>query len=141
MQNCIRNRENGISMCGQNNNGPRKKNKKLFMVVDVILTIEMAKILPVFSLLSLDDKEVLMRHVVVVNMLLTQGFYSYLQHSDVIAFPNGFIPVKLDQKFGRNNQLKQEAHTRSVECLRRVALEPEHFVLLKAIIYCHPGKL
>lgn len=42
-----------------------------------------------------------MRHVVVVNMVLTQSFYSYLQHLDVICYPNGFVPVKMDELFGR----------------------------------------
>ena len=141
---CQQNRENGIFMCdkqSEEHKEERKKNKKFFMMVDVVLTIEMAKILPFFNFLSLDDREVLIKHVVVVNMLLTQGFYSYLQHLDVIIYPNGLIPIKLDQELGRDNQLKQETHRRTVECLHRVALEPEHFVLLKAIIYCHPGKV
>ncbi|KAE9550712.1 hypothetical protein FO519_006078 [Halicephalobus sp. NKZ332] len=139
VQNCQRNREKGICIKSCGNNGEKQKCKKLFMAVDVILTIEMAKILPIFNYLSLNDREVLMRHVVIVNMLLTQGFYSYQQHLDVIIFPNGIIPIKVDQELGRGNQLKYETHRRTVECLSRVALEPEHFVLLKAIIYCHPA--
>lgn len=80
-----------------------------------------------------------MKHVVVVNMLLTQSFYSYQMHSDVIILPHGIIPTKLDQQLGRNNPIKAETHSRTVECIKRVALNPEQFVLLKAIIYCHPS--
>lgn len=73
-------------------------------------------------------------------MMLTQSFYSYLNHIDVIAYPNGFIPVKVDQGLGRLDQLKYDTHTRAVECIRRISLQPEHFVLLKALIYCQPCK-
>uniref|UniRef100_A0AC34QTB6 Uncharacterized protein n=1 Tax=Panagrolaimus sp. JU765 TaxID=591449 RepID=A0AC34QTB6_9BILA len=116
-----------------------EKKKKLFVAVDLILTVEMAKVLPAFNCLSINDKEVLMKHVVVVNMLLTQSFYSYQMHSDVIILPHGIIPTKLDQQLGRNNPIKWETHCRTVECVKRVALNPEQFVLLKAIIYCHPA--
>jgi hypothetical protein len=78
-----------------------KRTGKFFVACDLILTIEVAKILPAFNFLTLDDQEALMRHVVVVNMVLTQSFYSYLQHLDVIIYPNGVVPVKMDEIFGR----------------------------------------
>uniref|UniRef100_A0AC34F5B2 Uncharacterized protein n=2 Tax=Panagrolaimus sp. ES5 TaxID=591445 RepID=A0AC34F5B2_9BILA len=117
-----------------------KRTGKYFVACDLILTIEVAKILPAFNFLTLDDQEALMRHVVVVNMVLTQSFYSYLQHLDVIIYPNGVVPVKMDEIFGRAPmQVKIETHTRSVQTLSRTSITPEQFVLLKAIIYCHPA--
>lgn len=36
-------------------------------------------------------------------------------------------------------QIKVDTHTRSVQSLSRIGITPEQFVLLKAIIYCHPA--
>uniref|UniRef100_A0A7E4ZSI7 Nuclear receptor domain-containing protein n=1 Tax=Panagrellus redivivus TaxID=6233 RepID=A0A7E4ZSI7_PANRE len=114
--------------------------KKFFPVVDFILSIEFAKVMPHFQKLSIYDKEALAKHVAVVNSLFTQSFYSSAQGSEVIIHPNGFIPLLFDRLVGRaDNVLKIETHSRSVQSLNRTKLKPEEFVLLKAIIFSHPA--
>jgi hypothetical protein len=63
------------------------------MISDLILNIEYLKAMPFFNELSLDDQEVLAIYVGLVNTVLVQSFYSYMNNSRTLMLPDGRIPL------------------------------------------------
>ncbi|KAI1718168.1 zinc finger, c4 type (two domains) domain-containing protein [Ditylenchus destructor] len=64
-----------------------------FLIMDILLSIEMAKTFPVFCQLDYNDQELLLKQVILANTLLLQAFYSYQMKSETIIMPNGFMPI------------------------------------------------
>ncbi|KAH7717878.1 Protein NHR-36 [Aphelenchoides avenae] len=109
--------------------------------IDLLLSIDMAKALPVFQKLEVDDQEALLRHVALVNSIITQAFYSRHYNETTLTYPNGFQPIGLRKKFSRfvrpvPEQLEYDVFCRTLEPLMRVGLTSEEYVLLKALVYC-----
>ncbi|KAI1699593.1 zinc finger, c4 type (two domains) domain-containing protein [Ditylenchus destructor] len=90
----------------------QREGRPNWLILDMFLCIEMARIMPVFSQLSYNDQEALLKQIILANTLLVHAFYSYQMKSEILVMPNGFSPAKLTM---------------------------EEFVLLKAIIYSHPA--
>ncbi|KAI1710292.1 nuclear hormone receptor family member nhr-60 [Ditylenchus destructor] len=89
----------------------RKENRRPhWHMLDIFLSIEMARTMPVFSQLDYNDQEAVLKQMVLANAILLQAFYSFQMKSETVIMPNGFLPAKMTM---------------------------EEFVLLKAIIYSH----
>ncbi|KAI1731312.1 ligand-binding domain of nuclear hormone receptor domain-containing protein [Ditylenchus destructor] len=128
--------------------------KPHWLIFDTLLCIEMVRFIlsnmvyetkqikiktyPVFSLLDYDDKEGLLKQVILVNAILMQAFYSYQMKSETFILPNGYMPIK--PRFVENEIImnaKKEIFCRTMEPLFRAKMTMEEFVLLKAIVYSH----
>lgn len=60
---------------------------------DILLSAEMAKGLPSYSRLDLNDQAAQLRESLLPVSLLTEAFYSYQHRMDTIYMPDGFTPV------------------------------------------------
>ncbi|KAI1718230.1 ligand-binding domain of nuclear hormone receptor domain-containing protein [Ditylenchus destructor] len=112
--------------------------KPHWLIFDTLLCIEMIKTYPVFSLLDYNDKEGLLKQVILVNAILMQAFYSYQMKSETFILPNGFMPIK--PRFVEDEIImhaKREIFCRTLEPFFRAKMTMEEFVLLKAIIFSH----
>ncbi|KAH7717876.1 Protein NHR-36 [Aphelenchoides avenae] len=124
------------------------QSRKLFCnphwpTLDLILSIELAKTLPVYRKLDLSDQEALLRHVGLVNAALTEAFYTTEMKASTMTFPNGMQPLVIRQNKRRGprgsaipEHLDYECTCRILDPLTRVGLTTEEYVLLKALIYC-----
>ncbi|KAH7716754.1 Protein NHR-36 [Aphelenchoides avenae] len=124
------------------------QSRKLFCnphwpTLDLILSIELAKTLPVYRKLELSDQEALLRHVGLVNAALTEAFYTTEMKASTMTFPNGMQPLVIRQNKRRGprgsaipEHLDYECMCRILDPLTRVGLTTEEYVMLKALIYC-----
>ncbi|KAI1699594.1 zinc finger, c4 type (two domains) domain-containing protein [Ditylenchus destructor] len=114
-----------------------------WITLDMFLCIEMARTMPVFSQLDYNDQEVLLKQVVLANALLLEAFYSYQMKSEILIMPTGFSPNKLpnDDRLKRTIDMLKLLAIRTMVPISRIQMTMEEFVLLKAVIYSHPGKL
>ena len=115
---------------------PELKGRNWF-VTDLILCIEMAKIIPVYEKLIPSDREAAVRNSLLMSSVLTQSYYSNLMHSDTVVAPDGSMPIKYVGN--ARTHLHEEVFCRVIEPFRRINLTPEEYVLLKAIILCNPA--
>ncbi|KAI6238344.1 Transcription factor HNF-4-like protein [Aphelenchoides fujianensis] len=121
--------------------------RKHWITSDLILNIEYCKALPFFANLDLKDQEALVTHVVFVNTVLVQSWYSFMNNSLTIVHPDGTTPLMLRRKkFAKSFDLREhpqinameiESFVRCLEPLARVRPDAEDYTLLKAIIFCH----
>jgi hypothetical protein len=51
--------------------------------------------MPFFYDLSLEDQEALAMHVVLVNTVLSESWYSYKRNSTTLILPNGVRPIMI----------------------------------------------
>ncbi|KAH7719625.1 Nuclear hormone receptor [Aphelenchoides avenae] len=100
-----------------------------WFAINIWLTIELAKTLPVMSKLDVYDQEALMVHVGLANTMLMESFYSIQDGFSTITHPDGQMPI--------NSHLEDEIFVRVMEPLFRTGISVEEYVLLKAIMYCH----
>ncbi|KHN88448.1 Nuclear hormone receptor family member [Toxocara canis] len=80
---------------------------KLWVMCDLVLTVEFAKTLPFFDKLSCTDKYLLMKNTALVNCSLLQSYYSYESGSNTIVYPDGIVPILytksyVNVKYGAN---------------------------------------
>lgn len=73
-----------------------------------------------------------------MNTILTQCYYSYAKHSDVIILPDGLTPIKFSLNGGN---LGRDVYCRPIEPLKRINITKEEYVLLKTLVFCYPGKI
>ncbi|KAH7720064.1 Protein NHR-36 [Aphelenchoides avenae] len=97
--------------------------------------MEVAKTLPIFESLSVDDKVKLLSYNLLSNLTLMRAFYSADKQSSVMIYPDGSLPIFPFVLTG----LEDEVYCRVLEPLKRVDLAIEEYVLLKAISYCNAG--
>uniref|UniRef100_A0A915DXZ6 NR LBD domain-containing protein n=1 Tax=Ditylenchus dipsaci TaxID=166011 RepID=A0A915DXZ6_9BILA len=116
--------------------------KFVYLQLGVLLSIEMAKTLPVFPKLSYKSQELMVRRMSLVNTILFDGYYSYELHQKVITFPNGKIFVDAarssdvsDSPFKLIREYKKNFNYSIMRPIWRMGLSKEEMVLLKAIIY------
>uniref|UniRef100_A0A914P8F1 NR LBD domain-containing protein n=1 Tax=Panagrolaimus davidi TaxID=227884 RepID=A0A914P8F1_9BILA len=110
--------------------------KRMWMAIDVIICIEMAKTLPFFDKLETSDQLALLKHVTLMNAILTQCYYSYTNHSDVIMLPDGLTPIRFSLNSGN---LGYDVYCRPIEPLKRINITKEEYVLLKTLVFCYPA--
>lgn len=86
-------------------------------------------------------------HIALVNTSLVQSWYSYKQKSQILVHPDGFGPLHV-RKYAPISKLypdiipiELENFARSIEPIYRIVPDEEEYFLLKAIIFCHSGKL
>uniref|UniRef100_A0A7E4WCA0 Nuclear receptor n=1 Tax=Panagrellus redivivus TaxID=6233 RepID=A0A7E4WCA0_PANRE len=114
--------------------------RRHWLAVDIFLSIELAKTLPVFEQLIYSDKEAFILNAVLSTAILTKSYYSYVRNSDAVIYPDGFMPVwlaKLDHE--ELNKLENEVFIRIIQPVKRINLTKEEYVLIKAIIFCNPA--
>uniref|UniRef100_A0A7E4VT37 Nuclear receptor n=1 Tax=Panagrellus redivivus TaxID=6233 RepID=A0A7E4VT37_PANRE len=108
--------------------------------LDLLLSIEMAKILPVFAKLEHNDKERFIRNTYAIVTLFTRSYYSYEKRSDVIIYPDGTMPISLPLNTPRSiTKLENDVMLRSTQPVKRIDLTREEYVLLKAMLFCNPA--
>ncbi|KAI1712683.1 zinc finger, c4 type (two domains) domain-containing protein [Ditylenchus destructor] len=89
------------------------------------------------------EMEALLKHATLANEILLQAFYSFQMNSETIVMPNGFAPTRLPRFYrvkGIMARVKLLAY-RTMVAISRIQMTMEEFVLLKAVIYSHSGKL
>ncbi|CAK5093298.1 unnamed protein product [Meloidogyne enterolobii] len=97
---------------------------------DLLLIVEIAKSLPFFPKLDLNDNIYLLSTIALPLLVLVMGYYSYTKRSETIIFPCGISAIySLRGEFYGGDL--------TMEPFNRVKLEEEEYVLLKAIIYSH----
>ncbi|KAH7717875.1 Protein NHR-36 [Aphelenchoides avenae] len=114
-----------------------------YPTLDLILSIEVAKTMPVFQKLDEADQRALLRHVALVNATITEAFYTLEHHADTITVPNGLQPMAMRQRrrwstldVSPVQPLEYDVFCRVLDPLKRIGLTTEEYVLLKALIYC-----
>uniref|UniRef100_A0AC34FKM8 NR LBD domain-containing protein n=1 Tax=Panagrolaimus sp. ES5 TaxID=591445 RepID=A0AC34FKM8_9BILA len=65
-----------------------------WIVVDTILCIEIAKILPFFVKLNISDQQDLLKTTILLNALFTEAYYSFTALYETLIFPDGKMPIK-----------------------------------------------
>ena len=108
-----------------------------WFVIDLILCLEVAKIIPIYERLIPSDKEAVIKNSLLTAATFTQSYYSNLVHSDTIVAPDGFRPIVYAGS-GRT-PLHEDVFCRVIEPLKRINLTSEEYVLLKAIMLCNPA--
>ncbi|KAI1710295.1 zinc finger, c4 type (two domains) domain-containing protein [Ditylenchus destructor] len=111
-------------------------------MLDIFLSIEMARTMPVFTQLHYNDQETVLKQMILANTILLQAFYSYKMKSETFTMPDGFssakIPKILSEKVLTGIAEKMQLiYRRAMVRLSRIQMTMEEFVLLKAIIYSH----
>nr|CAD2179813.1 unnamed protein product [Meloidogyne enterolobii] len=109
---------------------------------DLLLIVEIAKTLPFFPKLDLNDNIYLLSTIALPLLVLVMGYYSYTKRSETIIFPCGISAIfsLRGEFYGGDltiNKLIKIVFKKSMEPFNRVKLEEEEYVLLKAIIYSH----
>ncbi|VDM42089.1 unnamed protein product, partial [Toxocara canis] len=107
---------------------------KLWVMCDLVLTVEFAKTLPFFDKLSCTDKYLLMKNTALVNCSLLQSYYSYKSGSNTIVYPDGIVPILYTK---RPLAVEVILRCRGVDSLIRAMIDRCEYVLLKAIIFTH----
>uniref|UniRef100_A0AC34QPW0 Uncharacterized protein n=1 Tax=Panagrolaimus sp. JU765 TaxID=591449 RepID=A0AC34QPW0_9BILA len=115
--------------------GPPKRH---WMAIDVILTIEAAKVMPVFDKLDFQDKEAVIKNVVLMNAMLMEAFYTNLKHKDTVTMPDGMMPILNPHGDDIPTKLQMEVFCRVLEPVKRIGLTFEEYTILKAIMLCTP---
>uniref|UniRef100_A0A7E4VP79 Nuclear receptor n=1 Tax=Panagrellus redivivus TaxID=6233 RepID=A0A7E4VP79_PANRE len=114
--------------------------RKQWSIVDIFLSIEMAKTLPVFEQLTYSDKEAFILNATLCTAILTKSYYSYERKSDAVVYPDGFMPLWLAKlRSNELNKLENDVFVRIIQPVKRIGLTKEEYVLLKAIIFCNPA--
>uniref|UniRef100_A0AC34F7S0 NR LBD domain-containing protein n=1 Tax=Panagrolaimus sp. ES5 TaxID=591445 RepID=A0AC34F7S0_9BILA len=103
-----------------------------WMIIDFILCVEIAKILPFFDKLNIDDKQELLKSTTLLNSLFTQAYYSFTVSCDALIFPDGSVPCMFTQKHNIQSGFFEEI----VEPIKRIKMTKEEYVLLKTMIFC-----
>ncbi|KAI1712685.1 hypothetical protein Ddc_12288 [Ditylenchus destructor] len=73
--------------------------------------------------LSIDEAEALLRHMIVINALLLEAFYSWQAKSETFIMPSGFLPILLP----KGDRLKRQSPPDPKHLQRRIIA---HFVSL-----------
>ncbi|KAI1707148.1 zinc finger, c4 type (two domains) domain-containing protein [Ditylenchus destructor] len=122
----------------------KEKRRPHFHILDMFLSIEMARTMPVLAELDYSDQEALLKQIILANAILLQAFYSYQMKSETLIMPNGFTPAKmpqpkidLEQGKTRIAEKMNLSSCRAMVAISRIQMTMEEFVLLKAIIYSH----
>uniref|UniRef100_A0A7E5A206 NR LBD domain-containing protein n=2 Tax=Panagrellus redivivus TaxID=6233 RepID=A0A7E5A206_PANRE len=117
-----------------------KHRRRHWLAVDIFLSIELAKTLPVFELLTTADKEAFILNATLSTAILTKSYYSHEKKCDTIVYPDGFMPVWLFTYHTKKlSKLASEVFIRTLQPIQRIDLAKEEYVLLKAIIFCNPA--
>ncbi|KAE9548135.1 hypothetical protein FO519_008651 [Halicephalobus sp. NKZ332] len=120
---------------------PKGPPKRHWLSIDLILCVEMAKTIPVFEKLQIADKTAALRNTLLMTTILTQSYYSLLEHKETIIMPDGIMPIIIPKITGLPGptNLHYEVFCRVLEPLKRIDLTQEEYVLLKVIILCSPA--
>uniref|UniRef100_A0A7E4WC95 Nuclear receptor n=1 Tax=Panagrellus redivivus TaxID=6233 RepID=A0A7E4WC95_PANRE len=114
--------------------------RRHWLAVDIFLSIELAKTLPVFETLTLFDKEAFILNATLSTAILTKSYYSHEKKSDSVVYPDGFTPVWLFRHTKNElSKLENEVFIRCIQPITRIGLTKEEYVLIKAIIFCNPA--
>uniref|UniRef100_A0A915A7I4 NR LBD domain-containing protein n=1 Tax=Parascaris univalens TaxID=6257 RepID=A0A915A7I4_PARUN len=107
---------------------------KLWILCDYVLNVEFAKTLTFFQRLSFNDKLLLLKNAALVNCSLVQSYYSYVNKSNTVVFPDGIFPILFTK-----SPLPVEVmmRCRGVESLIRSKIDKCEYVLLKAMVFTH----
>ncbi|KAH7708713.1 hypothetical protein AAVH_24041 [Aphelenchoides avenae] len=62
---------------------------RVWIGVDLVFCVEMAKTLPVFRRLTVDEKELVLKHVAAASVMLTRLFFSASRNYPFMAMPDG----------------------------------------------------
>ncbi|KAI6227471.1 hypothetical protein M3Y99_01250400 [Aphelenchoides fujianensis] len=90
--------------------------RKHWITSDLILNIEYCKALDFFADLDLKDQEALVTHVVFVNTVLVQSWYSFMNNSLTIVHPDGTTPLMLRRKkFAKSFDLREHPQINAME--------------------------
>uniref|UniRef100_A0AC35TKY8 NR LBD domain-containing protein n=1 Tax=Rhabditophanes sp. KR3021 TaxID=114890 RepID=A0AC35TKY8_9BILA len=110
------------------------KSRPLWLFKSVVMFIDMVKILPFFSRLTLKDQQILIRKVALPTIVSINAFYSYLSNEDVVCFPDGTKPIELHTN---PVQLEIDIFGNSVKPMHRLKLNQIEFSLMKIIMICN----
>uniref|UniRef100_A0A1I8ALL7 Nuclear receptor n=1 Tax=Steinernema glaseri TaxID=37863 RepID=A0A1I8ALL7_9BILA len=106
--------------------------RKNWLLLDLMLTIDFCKCIPTFCALSFRDQVVLCKRVVLSSARFTQAFYSYLNNSSTLYFPDGSMPLNFFSH--EKTKVELEIFCGSIEPVRRNAFTKEEYLFLKTVI-------
>ncbi|KAL3071588.1 hypothetical protein niasHT_031952 [Heterodera trifolii] len=113
-----------------------------YLALDLLFVFEIGKTFPFFQRLSISDKIALSSNISAPLLMLSNGFYSVQQNSDVFSTPIGLSPLKLFEISHYKNdpnilKLADKVLHKATVPFIRTKINTEEFVLLRAIIYAH----
>jgi hypothetical protein len=73
--------------------------KRNWFVFDLILNLEYLKAFPFFHLLGIEDQEAQVMHVVMVNTVLSEAWFSFQHKFTTKVMPDGTLPITMRGKF------------------------------------------
>uniref|UniRef100_A0A1I8BQ00 Nuclear receptor domain-containing protein n=1 Tax=Meloidogyne hapla TaxID=6305 RepID=A0A1I8BQ00_MELHA len=97
---------------------------------DLLLIVDIAKTMPFFTKLDLNDNIYLLTIITLPILVLVMGYHSYRKNSETCILPCGISTM-----FFLNGEFYEGDLT--MEPFNRVKLNEEEYVLIRAIIYSH----
>ncbi|KAL3111093.1 hypothetical protein niasHT_013123 [Heterodera trifolii] len=112
------------------------------LALDLLLVFEIARTFSFFERLDISDKIALCSDIASPLLMLSNGFYSAQQNSDIFSVPNGWAPITLFKNAYYKDDPIVAKMSDKVLCKAslpfiRLKLNTEEFVLLRAIIFAH----
>ncbi|KAI6190874.1 Transcription factor HNF-4-like protein [Aphelenchoides bicaudatus] len=118
-------------------------NGRHWLACDILLNVEFLKAMPFYHELDINDQEALCMHIILVNTVLVQSWYSYKQNSRVLVHPDGHGPLHM-RKYAPISKIypdivpiELDNFSRNIDPIYRILPSDEEYCLLKAIIFCH----
>ncbi|KAK0405269.1 hypothetical protein QR680_017889 [Steinernema hermaphroditum] len=105
---------------------------KNWLLLDLMLTIDFCKCMPTFCELSFNDQIALCKRVLLTSARLTGAYYSYVEKSSTMYFPDGCMPLRFFSH--ETTKVEKEIFCASIEPIRRNAFTKEEYLFLKAIV-------
>ncbi|KAF8372497.1 hypothetical protein PRIPAC_78926 [Pristionchus pacificus] len=110
--------------------------RKLWVIQDVIYTIEFIKALPIYQLMDDSSKKVLASSALVCTNLMI-AYFSYSNNSDRTIYPDGSV-VTWSADIQDQAPDSTRFHSGLIAALREVNLDAREYALLKNIVICNP---
>ncbi|KAL3071533.1 hypothetical protein niasHT_031897 [Heterodera trifolii] len=112
------------------------------LALDLLFVFEIARTFTFFERLDISDKIALCSDIASPLLMLSNGFYSAQQNSDIFSVPNGWAPITLFKNAYYKDDPIVAKMSDKVLCKAsvpfiRLKLNTEEFVLLRAIIFAH----
>ncbi|KAF8374953.1 hypothetical protein PRIPAC_81382 [Pristionchus pacificus] len=111
--------------------------RKLWVIQDIIYTIEFMKALPIYQLLDDSSKRVLAASALACTNLM-MAYYSYTQNSDRTLLPDGSV-VTWTTEIQAQAPGATRFHTGIIAAFREVNIDEREYSLLKNILICNPN--
>uniref|UniRef100_A0A914CA77 Nuclear receptor n=1 Tax=Acrobeloides nanus TaxID=290746 RepID=A0A914CA77_9BILA len=111
---------------------------KFWYFLDLYLSVDYLKTFDIFHELSESDQITLCKAIAAPTYHLTNAYFSYLQRSEIVVYPDGFELLSYRNN-GNMLEIEKLMRVSVIELVARMKMDQIQYSLLRAIVSLHDG--